>query len=363
MKVALLGTSNSVLRHGFSTGLAYGLGGDVRFDNVSVGIGGIFLNECIERLDGRAYDFVLIDCAVNDEILARNTPAFHPLFVDNFQSLLARVAAAGSCPVPIILPRQDALETGQVRTASAYIRTCQDNRIPFANVYKLVRQSQRLTELPFAAYFKDAAHLHRPLAGIVGAGVAAALATLNGRPARMADLQAPSGYGFVPVTGCSGIDPARIVPRRTSLRSDQVYRIVPGETIGLPLARGRTVVGVMFNSSRSGGRLVVQGAGPAHAMSVTPPEEQSDRMLINGGVVTWDMGEGEAPEARVSVDPLPGQDPAEAGIELVGFVLGDGIPFSAEARLRHSDPLDMLSGAAVSTLGSFSVAALAGANT
>ncbi|WP_057818216.1 hypothetical protein [Roseovarius indicus] len=306
------------MKNGFSSGFQYALPKS-QIDNFSVGIGGVFLNEGIEKVERGDYDVVVIDCAVNDEILAQRKPELQRIFLRNFENLIFRICRSGSIPLVAILPRLEWLENNQAPpVANSYMSFCQDNSIPFLNGYSLIRRVLDIeTSLTLADLFNNAAHLKRPLAGIIGSMMGIEARKLKQFTTQKREIRSSAEFRYVPFT--HDAEQTGVVVHKNSLRCDKLRKLSEGESLSVPLAPGAKVAAVLYNSNVSDGTLIAEAAGTRCTLIVSSKNDSPHSKYQIGGVVTnWSYKNDKDVTVTVSLSET---EEGKSYFELLGLVV------------------------------------------
>lgn len=210
MRVAVVGTSNSVRKDGYVPQLA----GDPRvsrLSNYSLGASTSLISiPRMENVDFSRFDFCLIDFSVNEEVLRKNGGLDLDLCRDVVESLVVRCLAARCLPVFALLPRMIATESAQMRTF--YRDLARTMNVPVIDGYDLVDGLLACSDVTRPGMFIDKSHIRPWVAGVFAQTLADGLAGLFAKEDRFVDepVTAPR---FRAVDVSEQIEPSWLVER------------------------------------------------------------------------------------------------------------------------------------------------------
>lgn len=157
MRLALVGTSNSVLKEGFSTALASSslvsaLG------NFSIGASSsVHVVKSTSGVDFSVYDFCLFDFAVNEDVLLRNGATSPDQVRHNLDYLVTRCLQAGCLPVIVVFPKPIKAEVSESR--DFYLEYARSLHLPCFDGYEALEYLGEKHGLTLDQLFLDKTHV------------------------------------------------------------------------------------------------------------------------------------------------------------------------------------------------------------
>lgn len=174
ISIALVGTSNSILKDGFSSGISENK--FCRLTNISLGASssavGIW---AIEKIDFIEYDFVIIDLLNNEEHIIYSGFNVIDRAIGNIVTLLNQCSLGRAVPIIVSFPRKFFLSQNcNLRPLhEAVMELSRSLSIVKFDLYDFVERVIVLkSEVSLNDLFLDEAHLKRPIAKLIGAAIA-----------------------------------------------------------------------------------------------------------------------------------------------------------------------------------------------
>ncbi len=174
VNIAIIGTSNSILKDGFYSGLHENKW--CKLTNISLGASSSAVGVwAIEKVDFHEYDFVIMDLLNNEEHIIYSGYNTIERALGNILTLVNKCSLAGSIPVIVSFPRKFFFgDECEIRPLHRSVMALAKNlSISKFDLYELVdsvlasNQNFSLDNL-----FMDEAHLKRPIAKLIGSAIA-----------------------------------------------------------------------------------------------------------------------------------------------------------------------------------------------
>ena len=250
LKVAVLGTSNTVAAWGYYPHLAgadglkverFALGGSSSFVAI------LFLDAIIASRP----DVCVIELAVNDATMIALGETHTGHIEHTYRFLIARLRAAGITPLILILPHLDFMTASPVRDI---IRTVAEHlTVDVLDGYDLVT---RLTAGgALASAFTDKSHITAEMSLILAGMLVERINGLNRRP--VAPVPTPVSYRYQ--TADTLRTDGRVISLGTSLYCGQALIFEDRATAEIDLAPDEHIVAIAFDMCRSTGSLEFSG--------------------------------------------------------------------------------------------------------
>ena len=167
MKVGIVGTSNSIMKGGYTDGLASEQDIEVeKIVTIGESIGIIFwLQPDIEIL--KSCNVCIIDFAVNEQKFLQ-AGSVSPEYVEDYlRSCIAKIWSVGCLPILLILPRLS-VRADQSLVVDIYNRIATDLNVPMINIIEMIDQIQNSANIERKQLFQDDGHLHLDIAFAIG---------------------------------------------------------------------------------------------------------------------------------------------------------------------------------------------------
>ncbi len=258
MRIAVVGTSNSLMKYGYT----YAVARSPRvtsFRNMSIGKStSLLFALTTDGVDFSEFDFCIFDFAVNEEVFVR-----HGVTRDEMRSfglsLAARAWKAGCLPVMLILPRRSVLrERSNIR--DHYLSLARDLNAPFFDVIEYAETLERTRGIARGDMFQDDGHLAEWFAIAVGQQLLDGLSRLM----QLRDGAAAEPwwhFDYRPVAIAPLLPGGEAAVRReNSLFRLDFARLRPALALSLELPRGSRVAGLYANLATTAGFLRLSGA-------------------------------------------------------------------------------------------------------
>jgi hypothetical protein len=258
LRVAVVGTSNAVLRDGYVPGLESAPFLSTVRRHCIGGSPSILLPVIAEEMNPSDYDACIIDTCINDDV---HFNAKCMTLLDAYEHTLSflRFLARARC-MPLLLAMHELDNYGKKTAASELYRALADR---FGCGYYdarwfFSRQSARGT-LPLAPLFRDKAHPNAETSLALGGALAKHLRTLHlpWSPTDELELAGPNFRLIRPAL--FGGAAREVVTHVSSLRTDEFLPLCEGQSIQVELSPRERLCGFLFNSASSDGVLRIQG--------------------------------------------------------------------------------------------------------
>lgn len=274
LRAAILGDSNSVMRHGWVRGLA---SGGIRVnENVSLGSSSnAMLASRLPGIKDPNLDVLFINSTVNEYIPIRDRAYDLELsrqFVRHAQSWCARHDVL---PVFMIYPQRrvlDDIAAGRQHfdQESYCLEMGEDLQIPYVNVFELARQLSKNWQRPLPSLYRDEAHLNHPTAQVLGAAIATSVwhLTRTSSPqirSRVSEKHLTHDFRVVPLAGCvhdtgdSSVSSLSVRHVKTSIVDQEMVTIRGDGHLSVPIPEGWEVVGYTINARRCNSSIQISG--------------------------------------------------------------------------------------------------------
>ncbi len=254
VKVVILGTSNSVMRVGYVSGLARTDGIDI-IANTSVGSSHSVMVPLLARDDILAEsDFVIVDLTINEQ------RAFHRRLYnldtmrDIFLYILEKCRRCAVVPVFLLMPMQ--LYEDSYAIIAEYKALCERYGVLYFDPSDLIKAEAMRLQKSWQDMFSDLHHLTPEIAEWVG--------ELLGEALKSADVstrgeirQACPQFEFVAAAPFAG--GLNVIDRSTNLIAASCVHMVPGNRFTMSVAPDAAVVGIALNMSRTNANLRLEG--------------------------------------------------------------------------------------------------------
>ncbi len=253
MRLAVIGTSNSVLRGGYTAGLA-DHPATAHVANFSLGASTtVVLPKVWAEQDLGGFDFILLDFAVNEEYwvgVETSSLAGIASILDDFVSRLGQKTV----PVVVVMPAITGL--GRVLPVHDFYRAyARERGYPLYDGFDYV--TSRSAGEDASKMFMDRDHLARDHARAFGRHIADGLAGLSERPlARGHRTAALPDHRFHAIAA-DELTGGAFVRRQTSLTSVNLARLGPWDRIALAFDHGVEIIGVGVNLAQSNGGVSI----------------------------------------------------------------------------------------------------------
>lgn len=258
MRIAVVGTSNSMMKHGYADAIARSMRvADCR--NMSVGKSvSLLFALTTEGLDFSQYDFCIFDFTVNEEIFVRHGIT-RAAMRDCVLSLAGRAWTSGCLPVLLMLPRRSVLARHS-HIRDHYLAIAAELNLPFFDVICHVERLEAERGLARDDMFQDDGHLAEWLAIALGHQLLDALSGLA-RQSREAIPTPWFCFDYRPLTAASlaGADTATVRRENSVFRLD-FAELRPGQAKRASLPAGSEIVGLYANLAATAGFLRLGGA-------------------------------------------------------------------------------------------------------
>lgn len=256
LKIAVLGTSNSRKKYGYTSVLNEAF---LTVDNISIGSSHpVICAESLERLDGNKYDFLLIDFNVNEQRAYNANLYDFEKAKEAYKFILSWCHSFNVTPIVLIFPHLDCFKennTSQVGRKKI-LRLCQKYNLPFVDGYEFVTGEGQKHNRQISDMFEDSAHLSnfsaQKLGGVVKNGIQNVMFALLRRQISC-DYVTESGF----LLSCHEIRSSKIVERRTSAITLDYAHPELGEVLNFRIASRTALWGVSLNMAKTNCALKV----------------------------------------------------------------------------------------------------------
>lgn len=271
MRVLLIGTSNAIYQDGYAGGIR-DHAAVTKFEKYAIGASpSVIVPYLGSPLNFADYDLLVLDTAIND----RNYYKYGSIRKDQIRAFLewgvASAAAAGCQVALLLMPSQKAFEKDTI-SGVIYGKIAAENGILLVDGFQYIRDLSASEGGAIKDYFLDQFHIKKPLAYALGAKL---IDRVLGWTERSQSKILPRRFYRLEASAFSGV---KITRRSSLLSADFVVIDDLNEAVGF-CKPGHNIVGVAFNSTRTGGTLSIKGVGPPVVKSLVTPYSRSEREL------------------------------------------------------------------------------------
>lgn len=255
MRIISVGTSNSMLRYGFT----YPLQNDkrvTRIDKACMGTS-VSLLSCVttENIDFRNYDFCIIDFSVNEQLFHYWGLSLNRI-EDHVESFCAQVWQAGCVPVLMILPRKETKkDSSPVR--NTYLNLASRLKIPFFDAIDIVEGFDGYLGTSRDDLFRDGGHMMEWLAIGVGSKLLDGLSQIYKFRPSIVEPWICRTYAAIRLSSQSR-HIRYLIKRENNLFSTECLHLKAGEEVRFCVPPGSDLVGICVNLGSSAGHLKIQ---------------------------------------------------------------------------------------------------------
>jgi hypothetical protein len=264
-RIAILGTSNSIMRAGWASFFKTIAPKNWVIDNLSLGGNcAIFMpGQCDAYSVASNYDICIIELPINDQRYIDTGHFRNEYFAATIAGLLAKLTARdGKCiPVVLSLPKRSDMAApsyfGSCETILS--RVCAAFGVRLFDVGASIRAASFTTQRKTDDFFSDQLHLLPSVQRHVASAVLRLIDGGLGRPAGASDKFGALVPHFRTVMVSNIVPADRLSRRETSLSGFDVVRLEVGEELSIP-ARG-FFCGILHWADQSVGEIQVSSGG------------------------------------------------------------------------------------------------------
>ncbi len=257
IRVAVLGTSNSVMGNGYVSALSSELVTIVA--NISLGSShATMVPYRLTKLQADC-DVMILDLSVSEQWALDAELYNMTLSVEVFEYFIGWCAAHDVVPIVLVMPTHHGLTDGGVsQIAMHYRQLCTQRAIPFFDGFAMVKRLAKAWQrTPISLCRLDKYHLSGFAAQVLGAKLSEQIMTTFSR-SEVERLETEY-HTFEYVALETSPPGAECAERHTSIATERFLRLVPGMPIRLVLPKSAAVVGIVFNMSQSNAALRLAG--------------------------------------------------------------------------------------------------------
>lgn len=267
MRLAIVGTSNSIGPRGYVPGLHQSRL-FTTIDNYSLGASTtVSLPYSLNRFEPNNYDFCVFDFAVNEHNQLVANPNEREHILGRLELISSRFAGSGCVPVILIMP----CLSGFKRTAigkNLYIDFARSNNLPYFGGYKFVKRIADGLKFPVQDCFRDRDHISTWASQSLGLILGEQILNLHRENIRMG-VRTKDAYSFNYIRAAEvGFKAGEVVERKNSLISERFLHVenprpdwvkfpASGKIIGVGLDASNTNVDVILRQGESCSRLSI----------------------------------------------------------------------------------------------------------
>lgn len=305
IKVAIVGTSNSVMRVGYVSGLAAVDGIEI-VANTSIGSSHSILVPMVledEVLDQS--DFAIFDLTINEQRALNRQMYNLDTMREIFFYILGKCRRHGVVPVFLLMPMR--LYEDGYDIIAEYTALCERYSVLHVNPARLAKTQAARLGKTWVDMFQDQHHLVSEVAEEVGRRLGTALKGADLAPGETVPISWPD-FTFAPAAPFAG--KLKVIDRSTRLIASQLVRMVPGDKMTLAVANDAAVMGIALNMARTNANLRLEGRTQVVKRLTHPYYDPRPALRL----VVWQMlAPIQADGERVVLTCQP--DSKDAGIE------------------------------------------------
>lgn len=302
MRIAVVGTSNSMMRHGYTLPLRQSPRVKA-FANHSLGVSVNLLSTLTTAgCDFSGFDVCLLDFNVNEEVYLR-----HGIPAETLQAalrdLVGRIWAAGCLPVLLLLPRRS-VGLARSLTHAPTMALARELNLPVYDGFTLVERLAARPGLERKALFKDDGHLAFWVAIGLGHQLLAALLRLRRHLGeRLAEPWQHVPHRLAPL---APVLPDRRVARQNSRFQGEFTLLRQGDApLALTVPPGSQAVGLHSNLGQCAGILRLAGAGDSLLVDLRSDLQLTGHQPLMISVLGLQRPVAAGPEGRITLQLVP----------------------------------------------------------
>lgn len=276
MRIAIIGTSNSLMASGYTHGVAQSTK-VTKIENFSMG-GSISLLASVttKGVDFSQFDVCLLDFAVNEPFFLLRGISTDDLYAYE-RAIAGKLIAAGCLPVILILPRRRMGGRRDI-VREHHLRLARDLNLPYFDVTRYLDAFTAAKGIERPLIFKDGGHLARWFAIALGHQIAEGLDKILREGVEFIDQPwAHNQYHAASVSRLVARK-AQII-RQNSLFSLRFARLWAGDKIQLDASPGSAACGIWANFASSGAIMRLSGES-SRLIDIRNPYQLHGRSLF-----------------------------------------------------------------------------------
>lgn len=257
MDIVVIGTSNSILRGGYTAGLSADGGVNVR--NFSLGSStSVVLPKILSEPFVESCDFIVFDFCVNEEYWVRTGRCSLEEIQERLFHFLSETRHLNAVPVIAVLPTISGL-SATLPVHQFYRNFAQRHGYPLFDGFRFAAALAAARETSAETLFMDPEHLHREVAFEYGRIMASALREIHeARPERGARSELAASYSYRTLTLSDSAD-ARLVHRENSLTQGDFLQVGAGGSVNVSFENDVTLMGIGANIGESNDWVKIRG--------------------------------------------------------------------------------------------------------
>lgn len=260
LRVAILGTSNSLMRDGYVIGLGQNPGIKI-VANVSLGSShSPMLAYRLPDLEHVDFDILILDLCVNEQRAIYRNLYDLGISTDVFNYVIDWCGRKRVTPVALILPDQHCFSppSKQPRANEAhdhYVRMCKKQHVPYFDGRRFIKSLAKSSGTGPVNLFKDVNHLAPETAQLLGKRLGNRINALMGNPIVRWSIVRSHTYTYIPVPLENTIE------RKTSIATVRFARMKQDSNLTITCPPRCHVVAVALNMSQTNAALKISGDG------------------------------------------------------------------------------------------------------
>jgi hypothetical protein len=245
MKIAVFGTSNSILKNGYVSGLRFSPYVDTVQQFCLGHSTSVSLPYTTKGVNFDDFDYCLVDFVVNEETFEK-FPESHREIRNRLDFLISLLAEKKCVPVAMIMPVQIRVDK-PLPVYRLYLEYFREHNFPVFDGYDALRRLMAGSDTPLPSYFRDPSHLSNWAATALGLALGEQLAAFADK---LLDRRVSTVRGHT--FGYVRFNPRHnraipVVTRKSALSTERFLRIGAEERILFGIGEAEAVSGVGLN--------------------------------------------------------------------------------------------------------------------
>lgn len=286
IKISVLGTSNSIMRNGYSHALSTEKTELIK--NVSLGSShSTVIPQQLIKLDEIEFDVLIVDISVNELRAISRSKELYNLNISEsiYNYILCWCHRKNVIPIFLILPTNINNFDHRIIT-EFYEKLCKDNNQFFFNGYDYLNNLSKFTNRCFESFFNDSLHLNQLTASTLGRHLSQKISGIFDRKLtpKLKIIEQKINY-----FDCKFIKPSNFIEkitRKTSLVEEDLIVLNKFDTAEIKFDEDFILAGVSLNMTQTNGVLKINGKKTAFkSLENNFYNEEKSLVLVNWQIV------------------------------------------------------------------------------
>ncbi len=254
MKICLIGTSNSIIKGGYTAGIESSKNVN-ELKRCSVGASpSIIVPYFASQLDLATFDWLVIDTAINDRNYYIHGSITNKQIREFVEYGVSQAVSQGCKPCLLLMPSRNAFHKETV-SGIMYHKISKERSIPIIDGFDFIRQFSARTGISITDCFTDDFHLKPSIAFQLGRQVAQTLSTSELVPTAP---EQTARYSVVKLDAHASVT----ITRSTSLGARTLAQLCGQDHVRIPQTGDSAVIGIGYNAAKSFGKIVINSIPP-----------------------------------------------------------------------------------------------------